>query len=133
LINGSQHTIAPALNIRDLDIGIIAIHIVQQLVGHSGGIGAVIQAGQNLGEVTLGDLGTQVVQWLHPLQVVAEALHIVAGQDLVVHVVEELATTILVDHLSRSGGGVDQVPVPMVAVHSNILSEICQALLILAI
>lgn len=73
----------------------------------------------------------EIGQRLNALQVVAESLRVVAGQDLLVHVVEELATTVLVDDFKGPCGGVDQVPVPVMAVHAYILPEVRQPVFVL--
>ena len=49
------------------------------------------------------------------------------------HVVEQLTTSILIDYVIRTLSRIHQMPMPMVQVHTDILAEVGQPLLILPI
>lgn len=49
------------------------------------------------------------------------------------HVIEQFTTTILAHHFIRSRTGVNQMPMPMMAINTDILTEVAQTLLLFTV
>lgn len=55
----------------------------------------------------------------------------VPGHDLLVHVVEQLSASVLVHDVDSGVEGIDQVPVPVMQVDAQVLSEVSHPVLFL--
>jgi len=77
------------------------------------------------GEVCLHDGFLKVLQAGSSRQFVAHPLEVVPCKNLLMHVVEELASAILLHDFSWPKEGVNQVPMPVVKIYAQILAEVC--------
>ena len=130
-MDGVEDPVPPPLQLSNVKFALIRLSVDVPEDGAAGTSGPV-PAGHltvELGEVGLLKGVVEILQPLHPRQFVAHALEVVARDNLLVHIVKELAAPVLLDHITGSGEGVDQMPVPVVQVDAQILSEIGQTVL----
>jgi hypothetical protein len=132
LVDGGVDPVTPPLQIVNilLDLVHLSVQILQPLVAHPGGPRPAGDQAVQLGEIRLLDRLFEVVEPGGPLQLVAQPLEIVPGDDLLVHVVEQLASPVLGDDLPRRLERVHQVPVPVVEVDPQVLPEVGQPVLL---
>lgn len=127
-MDGVKDPVPPPLQLRNVKFELVSFSVDVSESGARGTSGPV-SAGNlavELGEVGLLERIVEVLQTLNSRQLVAHSLKVVACNDLLVHVVEELAAPVLFDHLTRSRKGVDQMPVPVVQVDAQVLTEVGQ-------
>lgn len=86
-----------------------------------------------LWKVRLRDRLTPIYQSGDALQIVAKSLEIVPRYDLLVHVIEQLTPSILIDYLAGALERVHQVPVPVVQIDADVLAKVGDAMLQLQI
>lgn len=84
-------------------------------------------------EVSLHDGLLEVLQASSPRQFVAHPLKVVPGEHLLVHVVKEFAPAVLLHDFGRPRERVNQVPMPVVKIDAQILSEVRQPVLCLPV
>jgi hypothetical protein len=130
-VDGVKDPVPPPLQLSNVKFELVCLS-VDVAEGGSAGTSSPIPAGHltvELGEVGLLKGVVEILQTLHPRQFVAHALKVVARDNLLVHIVEELSAPVFFDHIAGAGEGVDQMPVPVVQVDAQILSEIGQTVL----
>lgn len=134
-VDGVEDAIAPDLQVVHVlpDLVHLPVEILQRLIGDARRPCPTRHQAVQLGEVGLLDGLPPLDEPVHALHVVGEALEVVAGDDLLVHVVEELAAAVLVDDGAVRLEGVDEVPVPVVEVYAEVLAEVGEAVLLLQV
>jgi len=99
-VDGIIDPVPPPLQLDNVEFELLRLSIDIAKDGAAGTSGPVL-AGDlavELGEVSLLDGFVEVLQTLHPWQLVTQTLKVVPGDNLLVHVIKELSASVLFDH-----------------------------------